>query len=379
MTTHSPTRLAVAGLVAVLTAGAAPAAEGIMRKPYGQTPDGRAVDLYVLTNANGMEASITPYGGIVTTLTAPDRKGQFGDVVLGFDKLDGYLAGHPFFGCVVGRYGNRIARGEFTLDGKKHTLARNNGDNHLHGGRKGFDKAVWAVEEAKGTKAGPSLKLSHVSPDGDEGYPGTLKITVTYTLTNQNELRIDYHATTDKPTHVNLTNHSYFNLAGPGTGDILGHEVQINADHFTPVDAGLIPTGEIRKVAGTPLDFRQPVAVGKRVNADDEQLRFGKGYDHNFVLNKKGNELSLAARVTEPTTGRVLEVFTTEPGVQFYCGNFLDGKEVGKGGKAYKHRYGFCLETQHFPDTPNQSKFPTTVLKPGEEYKTTTVYKFSAK
>lgn len=364
-------------LVLLLVVPAA-AEEGIVKKPFGKTADGQPVDLFVLTNAKGMQASITNYGGTVTALTAPDSKGQFGDVVLGFDALEPYLAGHPFFGCLVGRYGNRIAKGTFTLDGKKYELAKNNGENHLHGGKKGFDKAVWKAETLK-TKDGPALKLTHVSKDGDEGYPGTLSVTVTYTLTNQNELRIDYLATTDKATPVNLTNHSYFNLAGPGNGDILAHEMQINADRFTPVDAGLIPTGELRSLSGSPLDFRKPVAIGKRIDQDDEQVRFGKGYDHNYVLNKRGNELSLAARVHEPTTGRILEVLTTEPGVQFYCGNFLDGKQTGKGGKAYKHRYGFCLETQHYPDSPNQPAFPSTVLKPGNEYRTTTVYRFLAK
>jgi aldose 1-epimerase len=347
----------------------------IMTKHFGKTGDGEDVFLYSMKNSKGMRVDIINYGGIVTAIHVPDKDGKIADVVLGFDKLDGYLAGHPFFGNIVGRYGNRIGKGEFTIDGKTYTLAKNNGENHLHGGRKGFDKYVWKAEVIP-TEAG-SLKLSRTSPDGEEGYPGTLKVEVTYTLTEKNELRIDYHAVTDKPTHVNLTNHSYFNLAGPGNGDILAHEIMLNADHVTPVDEGLIPTGELRSVEGTPFDFRKPMPIGKRINADDEQIRFGKGYDHNYVLNKKGNDLSLAARVHEPTTGRVMEVYTTEPGVQFYTGNFLDGKNVGKGDKAYKHRYGFCLETQHFPDTPNKPKFPTTLLKPDEEYQSTTVYKFS--
>jgi aldose 1-epimerase len=367
----------MAGLVTLLAASVASAEPGLTRKPFGKTAAGQPVDLFVLTNANGLQAAITNYGAIVTSLTAPDRAGKLADVVLGFDTLDGYLGNHPYFGAICGRYANRIAQGTFTLDGRKYTLARNNGDNHLHGGLKGFDKVVWQAQEVRGD-GGPALKLTYVSKDGEEGYPGTLTVTVTYALTDKNELRIDYHATTDKPTPVNLTQHSYFNLAGQGNGDILGHELLIHADRFTPVDAGLIPTGERRRVEGTPLDFRKPVAIGARINQDDEQLRFGRGYDHNWVLNKKGAELSLAARAYEPTTGRVLEVSTTEPGMQFYCGNFLDGSNVGKGGKVYKHRFGFCLETQHFPDSPNKPDFPSTILRPGEEYRTTTVYKFSA-
>jgi aldose 1-epimerase len=371
-------RCALAALLAAAATTPAPAQGDVSQKPFGKTKDGKEVTLFTLTNAKGMRAEITNYGGIVTVLTAPDRDGKFADVVLGFDKLDDYLKGHPFFGALVGRYGNRIAKGRFTLDGKTYELAVNNGPNHLHGGRVGFDKAVWQAQALKAAD-GPSLRLIHVSPDGDEGYPGKLSCMVVYTLTNDNELRVEYRAKTDKPTHVNLTQHSYFNLAGQGEGDILGHEVTINADHFTPVDQGLIPTGEIRPVEGTPFDFRKPTAIGKRIDADDEQIRFGKGYDHNFVLNRKGEGLSLAATVHEPKTGRVMEVLTTEPGVQFYCGNFLDGSNVGKGGKVYKHRYGFCLETQHFPDSPNQPKFPSTVLRPDQEYRTTTVYRFSAK
>jgi aldose 1-epimerase len=375
-------QLTAIGVIIMLGAQSGTADDRPTHKPFGNTSDGHAVDLFVLTGAQGMQVSITNYGGIVTSLIVPDRKGNLADVVLGFESLDGYLAGHPFFGCIVGRYANRIAKGTFTLEGKKYTLAKNNGENHLHGGNRGFDKMVWKAEATAG-KAGPTLRLSRTSPDGEEGYPGNLALTVTYTLTKDNALRIDYAATTDKPTPINLTNHSYFNLAGAGNGDILGHEITINADRFTPVDGGLIPTGELQSVEGTPFDFRKPVAIGARIGQDDEQLRLGKGYDHNFVLNRKdpgkGGEPLLAARAYEPTTGRVLEVLTTEPGIQLYCGNFLDGSHKGKGGKAYKHRYGFCLETQHFPDSPNQPSFPTTILRPGETFKSTTIYRFSAR
>lgn len=349
---------------------------GIVKKPFGHLPGGRHVDLYLLTNGSGMRASITSYGGIVTSLTAPDRDGRFSDVVLGFDDLDGYLAGHPYFGAIIGRYGNRIANGTFTLDGQTYTLAQNNNGNHLHGGVTGFDKALWSAQP-RSTPEGPQLRLTHVSEDGEEGYPGRLETTVDYTLTHDDELRIDYRATTDKPTHINLSNHSYFNLAGQGRGDILNHEVLINADHFTPVDDGLIPTGAIRGVEGTPMDFRQPVAIGKRIDDNDEQLRFGSGYDHNWVLNREDPNLSLAARVFEATTGRVMEVQTREPGIQFYTANFLDGTLRGKEGRRYGRHCALCLETQQFPDSPNRPEFPTTVLRPGEVYETTTIYRFS--
>ncbi|MHB1036632.1 MAG: aldose epimerase family protein [Pirellulales bacterium] len=351
-------------------------AESLVKKPFGKMPDGQSVDLYTLTNASGMQVSITNYGGIVTALAVRDRQGQLADVVLGYDALDGYLAKTPYFGALIGRYGNRIGQGKFTLDGKSYVLAQNDKTNHLHGGTRGFDKVVWTVKSATGGKE-PALALHYLSKDGEEGYPGNLDVTVTYTLTEKNELRIDYRATTDKPTVVNLTNHSYFNLAG--NGDILKHQVLINADRFTPVAKDLIPTGELKPVAGTPFDFTTPTAIGARINNDDEQLKFGPGYDHNWVLKKSGKQLTLAARVVEPGSGRVMEVLTMEPGLQFYSGNFLDGSNVGKGGKAYKHRYGFCMETQHYPDSPNKPNFPSTVLKPGQEYRTTTVYRFSAK
>lgn len=341
------------------------------KQAFGKTAAGQGVDLYTLSNGAGMEVSITTYGGIVTSIKVPDRTGNSADVVLGFDSLDGYLKEHPYFGAMIGRYGNRVGKGLFTLNGVEYKLARNNGENHLHGGLVGFDKVVW--------KAGgeESLELSYTSKDGEEGYPGNLDVKVTYSLTTDNALRIDYFATTDKETVVNLTNHSYFNLAGHGEGDVLGHEVTVQADRFTPVDSGLIPTGELRPVEGTPFDFRQARRIGERIEQKDEQLIRGKGYDHNFVLNNQGGTLALAARVKEPRTGRVMEVHTTEPGLQFYTGNFLDGSITGKGGKRYDQRYGFCMETQHYPDSPNKPSFPPVVLKAGEQYKTTTIYKFS--
>jgi len=346
---------------------------GIKRNGFGTTKDGQSVNLYTFTNRHGVQARITNYGGIVVSLLVPDRHGKLADVVLGFDALDGYLAKEPYFGAVVGRYANRIAKGQFTLDGTVYKLVLNNGPNSLHGGTKGFDKQVWNARELGENP--PALELTYLSKDGEEGYPGNLKVKVVYALTDSNELKIEYTATTDKDTVLNLTNHSYFNLAGEG--DVLKHQVTINADRFTPIDSTLIPTGELRKVEGTPFDFRRPTAIGARINADDEQLKFGNGYDHNFVLNRKGKGLELAARVVEPGSGRVLEVFTTQPGVQFYTGNFLDGTVQGKGGKAYGQRSGFCLETQHFPDSPNHSEFPTTKLKPGETFHETTIFKFS--
>jgi aldose 1-epimerase len=355
---------------------------GITSQPFGKLPSGQEVQLYKLRNSKGMEADITNYGAIVVRLFAPDKAGKMEDVVLGYDKLADYVKDTPYFGAIVGRYGNRIAGGEFKLDGKIYTLAKNNpGDNPvnaLHGGLKGFDKVVWEAKPAQ-TSAGPSLQLKYLSKDGEEGYPGNLNVTVTYTLTNQNELKIDYLATTDKATPVNLTNHSYWNLTGGVKGDILGHELMIKADRYTPVDKTLIPTGQLTTVDGTPFDFRKPTAIGARVNENNQQLKFGGGYDHNWVLSRKGPGLEKAATVYEPKSGRFMEVLTTEPGLQFYCGNFLDGSNIGKGGVAYKHRYGLCLETQHYPDSPNHPNFPSTILKPGETYKTTTVYRFSTK
>jgi len=348
----------------------------IQKQAFGKTADGQAVDIYTLTNARGMEARITNYGGVVVSLKAPDRSGKMDDVTLGYENLDGYLTDKRFFGGIIGRYGNRIAKGKFSLNGQTYTLVTNNGENHLHGGTKGFDKQIWQATEINDPK-NPGLKLTYLSKDGEEGYPGNLSVTVVYTLTNDNELKIEYGATTDKDTVVNLTNHSYFNLAGKGT--ILNHEVMLNADKFTPTDKGAIPTGEQRAVKGTPMDFTQATAIGARINQEDEQLKFGTGYDHNWVLNSSGGTLALAARVTESSSGRVMEVWTTEPGIQFYTGNFLDGTVTGKGGQAYQQRSGFCLETQHFPDSPNKPAFPSTVLKPGQKYATTTVYKFTAK
>ncbi|MCX6133754.1 MAG: galactose mutarotase [Ignavibacteriales bacterium] len=345
---------------------------------FGKTNEGTEVFLYTLHNKNGMEARITNYGGIVVSLVVPDRDGKRADIVLGFDSLASYLKDTPYFGSLIGRYGNRIGRGKFALNGNSYTLAANNGLNHLHGGLKGFDKVVWSVDE-KETMPGKSLALNYVSKDGEEGYPGTLAVRVVYSVTENNELKIEYSATTDKQTVVNLTHHSYFNLAGAGSGAILDHELFIDAERFTPVDTGLIPTGELRSVKGTPMDFTVPTAIGARINEPYEQLKSGGGYDHNWVLNKAENSMSLAARVYEKTSGRVMEVLTTEPGMQFYSGNFLNGTHVGKGGKKYEHRYGFCLETQHFPDSPNKPEFPTTTLKPGQTLVSATVYKFSVR
>ena len=367
-------------LTAALLAGTAmlhAATPSITVKPFGKLPDGQRADLYTLTNRNGAVATISNYGGIVTSLTMPDRNGKLGDVVLGFNSLEKYLKDSPYFGCLVGRYGNRIAKGRFTLDGQNYQLATNNIGNALHGGLKGFDKVLWQAEP-KVTAQGPSLKLTYVSKDGEEGYPGNLKVAATYTLTNKNELKLVYRATTDKDTVVNLTHHSYFNLAGQGNGTILEHVVTLDASRYTPVDKTLIPTGKVATVKGTPFDFLKPTPIGARIDAKDDQLKFAGGYDHNFVADKLiPGTLTRVAKVEDPKTGRVMEVFTTEPAVQFYAGNFLDGTLKGKGGKVYAHRGGFCLEPQHYPDSPNHPNFPSTVLKPGETYKNTIVYRFS--
>ena len=347
----------------------------VKKEAFGKTPGGEEVELYTLTNSSGMKAKIITYGAILTELDVPDRAGKLGDVVLGYDDLKDYLGGHPFFGATVGRVANRIAKGEFTLGGKKYKVAVNNGPNALHGGLKGFDKVVWKAE-SETHPDGVAVKFTYVSKDGEEGYPGTLTATVVYTLTNDNALRLDYTAKTDKPTPVNLTNHSYFNLAGTKSGSILDHEIMINADRYTPTDETLIPTGEIKPVKDTPLDFTKSHKIGERI----EQIKSDPvGYDHNFVLNHEGKELALAARVYEPKTGRVMEMLTTEPGVQFYTGNFLDGKQKGKGGVKYDQYTGFCLEAQHYPDSVNKPNFPSTILQPGKTYTQTTVYKFSTK
>jgi aldose 1-epimerase len=337
--------------------------------------DGSAVELITLRNSGGMEVRVATLGGIITAIRVPDRAGQFDDVVLGHDAVTGYYTNPTFFGCLVGRYANRIAKGTFTLDGTAYPLATNDGPNHLHGGRVGWDRAIWAAEPFQNAN-GVGVVLTHKSPDGDEGYPGTVTAKVTYTLTDANAIRVDYHATTDKPTVINLTQHSYFNLGGAQTKDVLGHQLTINADRFTPVDETLIPTGELAAVDNTPFDFRKATAIGARIDQSDVQLQRGRGYDHNFVLARQGEGLQTAVRVLEPTTGRTLDVTTTEPGLQLYTGNFLDGSISGKNGRVYTHRSGFCLETQHFPDSPNQPSFPSTVLRPGQEYQSTTVFTF---
>jgi aldose 1-epimerase len=364
-------------MTTLATTDAGPQPGSTTKKAFGKTPDGQPIDLYVLTNNSGAQAAISNFGGAVVSLTVPDRTGKLADVVLGYDSGEGYVADKNFFGALVGRYGNRIGHAQFELDGKTFTLPKNNGENTLHGGIKGFNKMLWTAKPIT-ANGGQALQLSYLSKDGEEGFPGNLKVTVTYTWSDANALIIDYSATTDKKTVVNLTNHSYFNLAGQGAGDILGHQLMIPADQFTPVDHGLIPTGELRDVAGTPFDFRNSTAIGARINQDDEQIKLGGGYDHNFVLRMPTDHKEfLAARVVEPASGRVMEVWTTEPGVQFYTGNFLDGKVPGKGGASYPKRSALCLETQHFPDSPNKPKFPSVVLRPGETYHTLTKYLFS--
>ncbi|WP_242923146.1 aldose epimerase family protein [Pontibacter liquoris] len=343
---------------------------------FARELDGKQVQLYFLKNRNGLEMAVTNYGAKVVSLLVPDKQGQFADIVLGFDDLDGYLkANEPYFGAAIGRYGNRIAHGKFTLNGKPYTLATNNASNHLHGGTKGFNAQVWDAKQVNDQ----TIEFTRLSPDGEEGYPGNLQVKMVYSLTDDNEFKITYAAETDQPTVINLTHHSFFNLHGAGNGSINDHVLMINADKYTPVDNTLIPTGQIANVVGTPMDFNRPTAIGKRVAEDFEQLKFGKGYDHNWVLKDSSNPNKLAATVWEPGSGRYMEVYTTEPGLQFYGGNFLDGKDKGKGGKPYNFRSAFCLETQHFPDSPNQPAFPSTLLQPGEKYEHTAVYKFSVK
>jgi aldose 1-epimerase len=350
------------------------------KRPFGKTQDGQSVDLYILKNKSGFEVAITNFGGTLVSLKAPDKSGKIADVILGYDSVTGYENGKAYFGGTIGRYGNRIAHGKFSLNGTTYTLPKNDGENSLHGGTIGFNKRIWTAKDVS-TSAGEALELTYLSKDGEEGYPGNLSAKVVFTVpANHNSIKIEYSATTDKETVVNLTNHAYFNLAGQGNGDILGHELTLHASKFNPVDATLIPNGELRSVQNTPFDFLKPVAIGKRIDQDDEQLKFGKGYDHDWVIDRTGaNTLSPAARVYEPQSGRVMEVLTTEPGIQFYSGNFLDGTIQGKEGKSYPHRSAFCLETQHFPDSPNHPDFPSTVLKPGQHYHSTTVYQFSTK
>jgi aldose 1-epimerase len=345
----------------------------VSKQVWGKGPLGQAIDLYTLRNAQGTEVSIANYGASVVSVKTKDRDGKAGEITIGFDALAGYFGTHPYFGAVVGRYANRIAKGQFELGGLTYQLATNNGPNHLHGGVKGYDKAVWEARPGA-----DSVELNHLSRDGDEGYPGSLNVKVVYSLNEDNILKIEYTATTDRDTFVNLSNHTYFNLAG--SGDILGHEVRIDADKFTPVDSGLIPTGELKPVKGTPFDFTKAMAVGARIDQNDPQLRIGKGYDHNFVLNSGGGlEVKLAAEVYEPGSGRAVTVSTDQPGVQFYTGNFLDGTIKGRGNKPVPHRGGLCLETQHFPDSPNKAGFPTTLVKPGQPYRTVTAWQFSAR
>ena len=348
------------------------------KQPFGKTSDGTEVELYTLTNKNGMEVSIATYGGIIVSLKVPDNRGNLADVVLGYDSLDRYLTDAAYLGTILGRHANRIAKAQFNLNGITYTLARNNGDHHLHGGLKGFDKVVWTARDISSAE-NMAVELTYLSHDLEEGYPGAVTVRVVYALLSDNVLKIDYSATSDKDTVVNLSNHTYFNLAGHASGDILKHELTINADRFTPTDATSIPTGELRSVEGTPFDFRRPTPIGLRVNHNHEQLTYGHGYDQNFVLNRADSaSLSLAARVSEPKSGRVLELSTTEPGMQLYCGNFLDGSIRGKSNTPYRKNQGFCLETQHFPDAPNQPNFPPTLLKAGAQFHSTTIFKFSA-
>ncbi len=380
LTVVLPRLLAMTAL-SLLPVSAFAAGDTLTQKSFGKTANGTPVILYTLTNANGVQAQITNYGGTLVSLRTPDRKGRPGDIVLGWDTLDGYLKGTTYFGALIGRYGNRIAKGKFNLEGTDYKLAVNNGPNSLHGGKRGFDKVVWkSTPLTKLAGGGVGVQLSYLSPDGEEGYPGNLTVKATWTLTDDNALKLEYMAQTDSATVINLTAHPYFNLNGAGNGTVLNHIVYLNADNYTPTDATAIPTGEISSVAGTPFDFRKPTAIGARIEANNQQIKFGSGYDHNFVLNhKEGDTEILAARVSSPTTGRTLEVYTSEPGIQFYTGNFLNGKDIGHGGKAYPRRSAFCLEAQHYPDSPNHPNFPTTTLQPGDIYRSTTTYKFSTK
>ena len=365
----------LAGVSCETTQPAGPGAEGakglrVEKQPYGKLPDGREVDLYTLTNAAGMRVKLITYGALTVGVEVPDRDGKLTDVTLGYATLEGWLDNPNYFGATVGRYANRIAKGKFILDGSTCTLATNNGENHLHGGVQGFHKVLWDAQPVE-TDAAVGVRLTYLSKDGEEGYPGNLKVAALYSLTAGNEFKVEFSATSDKPTVVNLAHHSYWNLAGPAAGDILGHVLTVNADRYTPVDAGLIPTGELAAVKGTALDFTAPTAIGKRIG----QLE--GGYDHNFVLRRDQQALCLAARVVEPTSGRVMEILTDQPGMQFYSGNFLDGSVTGKGGVAYGKHFGLCLETQHFPDSPNQPAFPPVVLRPGETYRHTMVHTFT--
>lgn len=351
----------------------------VQRSTFGRIPTGEAVELFTLRNAHGIQVQLTNYGGIITSIRTPDRAGRFADIVLGYDDLAGYLKNSPYFGAIVGRYANRIARGHFTLDGTTYSLAVNNGPNSLHGGLRGFDKVVWNAHPFQ-NQDGEGVALEYISPDGEEGYPGTLHTRVTYTLTPDDRLIVDYQATTDKATPVNLSQHTYWNLVGNASRDVLDHVLTINADASTPVDSTLIPVGVIAPVSGTPFDFRTPTPIGARINQRQNlQIRYGNGYDHNFVINRgssAADALVHAARVVEPTTGRTLDIYTTEPGIQFYSGNFLDGSITGKGGSVYRFRHGLALETQHYPDSPNHPDFPSTILRPGQQYHSRTVFQF---
>lgn len=366
------------GVMTTLPYPTAEAKSKMQKQAFGKIQDGQSVDLYTLSNKYGMTAAISNFGATLVSLKVPDRDGKLGDVVLGYDNPADYENGKAYFGGTIGRYGNRIAHGKFALDGVEYTLPLNDGPNTLHGGVRGFNKRVWSAKDVS-SSAGEALELTYVSKDGEEGFPGTLTVTVVYTLlADENAVKIDYTATTDKDTVLNLTNHSYFNLSGQGNGDILQHKLTLFASQFTPVDVTLIPTGKLQDVHNTPFDFLQPMAIGERIDMNDEQLRFGKGYDHNWVLDKKSpSSLGLAARAYDPQSGRVLEVSTTEPGVQFYSGNFLDGTVHGKDGKVYNYRSAFCLETQHFPDSPNEKSFPSTVLHPGKALHSSSIYKFT--